>query len=156
MSAVAERASTSLEDRLVLAQVGSYKLAFPALWVAEIARFQQTQILDLPFYQPPLLGLMHQNGQVMPLISAAQLLQIQQQSGHEILTVIRLGTVAGKLSQVGIVVDKLLGSTTRSEVPEALFQSQSELPKSLQPGAMVLLRQEWFSNDIWQPQQWLA
>ncbi|MGB7413509.1 MAG: chemotaxis protein CheW [Thermosynechococcaceae cyanobacterium] len=154
MSAVAEQTSISLERRLVLTQVARYTLAIPAVWVAEISRFQQAQILELPFYPPPLMGIMHQNGQVISLIAAAPLLKVKQPMGREISTVVRLGDAAGKLAQVGIVVDKVLGSATHSEVPAALFDPIALLPKSLAPDAMVLLRQEWFSKEVWQPQQW--
>lgn len=155
-STVAQPTSTALEERLILASVDCYTLAFPALWVSEIVRFQQAQILDLPFYRPPLLGLMHQNGQVVTLVSAAQLLHLEQPMGREVSTVVRLGEGAGKLAQVGIVVDKVQGGTTRSEVPETVCQPMATLPQSLQPGEMVLLRQEWFSQDVWQPQQWMT
>jgi chemotaxis signal transduction protein len=151
---VAEQSPITLESRLVLAQVHRYTLAVPALWVAEISRFRQTQVLELPFYQPPLVGLMHQNGQVISLICAAQLLKVKQSAGREISTVLRLSEAAGKLAQVGIVVDKILGSATHAEVPAALFDPIAVLPTSLAPDAMVLLRQEWFSNAVWQPQQW--
>ncbi|MGF1604675.1 MAG: chemotaxis protein CheW [Thermosynechococcaceae cyanobacterium] len=155
MPAVAEQTSASLECRLVLAQVDRYTLAIPALWVAEISRFQQAQVLNLPFYQPPLMGLMHQNGQVISLVSAAQLFKVKQPVGREISTVVRLGDGAGTLSQVGVVVDKILGSTTHSEVSADLFEPIALLPKSLAPDAMVLLRQEWFPKEVWQPQQWI-
>lgn len=151
MNAVADR--PSLESRLVLAQVDCCTLAFPAEWVAEIARFQKSQILQLPFYQPPFMGLMHQNGQVISLVSAAQLLG-QSVSGGDMATVVRLSASVGQLDQVGVVVDKVIGGTTRAEVADSILQAESALPKSLESGATVLLRQEWFSQKIWQPQQW--
>jgi chemotaxis signal transduction protein len=154
MSTVAEHSSTALEQRLVLAQVGAYTLAIPALWVSEIARFEQAQMLELPFYQPPLMGLVHQGGQVVPLVSAAQLLQQEQQTRRDRPTVVRLGEAAGTLNQIGIVVDKILGSTTRSEVPAAVLRPMAT--PTLGTNEMVLLNQEWFSPDVWQPQQWVA
>ncbi|PZD74837.1 hypothetical protein C1752_00665 [Acaryochloris thomasi RCC1774] len=152
MSAVAERPSTALEQRLVLAQVGAFTLAIPALWVSEIARFEPSQMLELPFYPSPLMGLMHQGGQVVPLVSAAQLLQQERQMRQERPTVICLGEAAESLNQVGIVVDKILGSTTHSEVPATLFEPIDV--SALGSEQMVLLSQEWFSSDVWKPQQW--
>ncbi|MEO0374018.1 MAG: chemotaxis protein CheW [Cyanobacteria bacterium P01_A01_bin.17] len=152
MSAVAERPSTALEQRLVLAQVGAFTLAIPALWVSEIARFELSQMLELPFYPSPLMGLMHQGGQVVPLVSAAQLLLQERQTHQERPTVICLGEAAESLNQVGIVVDKILGSTTHSDVPATLFEPIDI--SALSSDQMVLLSQEWFSADVWKPQQW--
>ncbi|MEM9136717.1 MAG: chemotaxis protein CheW [Cyanobacteria bacterium P01_F01_bin.42] len=146
---------SSLQERLVLSQVDRYRLVFPAPWVAEISRFQRSHILHLPFYQPPLLGLMHQNGHVISLVSAAELLQVRAATSGESATVIRLSENAGSLAQVGIVVDKVTGSTTRAEMPESVLES-TDAPPTLGPGATVILRQEWFSEQIWQPQRWSA
>lgn len=152
MSAVAERPSTALGQRLVLAQVEVFTLAIPAAWVSEIARFEPSQMLELPFYRPPLMGLMHQGGKVVPLVSAAQLLQQELQLRQERPTVIRLGEAAESLNQVGIVVDKILGSTAHSEVPATLFEPVDI--SALSAEQMILLRQDWFPPEIWRPHQW--
>ena len=154
MSAVVERTSSTLEQRLVLAQVGDSTLAISALWVSEITRLESTHILELPFYQAPFMGVMHHGGLVIPLVSAAQVLQ-QVQPNHRVkTTVIRLGEAAGTFNQVGIVVDHILGSVTRADVPAATFQLVETLDPS--PDEMMLLTQVSLSPEVWKPQRWVT
>lgn len=154
MSTVVERTSSTLEQRLVLAQVGESTLAISALWVAEITRLESAHILELPFYQAPFMGVMHHGGQVIPLVSAAQVLQ-QGQPNHRVkTTVIRLGEAAGALNQVGVVVDQILGSISRAEVPVDAYQLVETLESS--PDEMMLLKQVSLSSDVWKPQRWVT
>jgi chemotaxis signal transduction protein len=142
-------AQTLLADRYILTQVERLTLVFPAVWVAEIIRLDRSQILDLPFYAPLLLGVVNHNAQITPLIAAARLLETSAPFNlQERLMVIRLNEAAGKIANVGIVVDRAIGSSTRQELPPDLFAS------STINAELVLMRHELIPADLWQPQRW--
>jgi hypothetical protein len=51
-----------LEQRFILTQVEQLTLVLPATWVTEIIRIDRSQILDLPFYDPLLVGIADRHG----------------------------------------------------------------------------------------------
>ena len=145
--AIAEQ--TSLVDRFILTQIEQQTLVFPAIWVAEILRIDRSQILDLPFYDALIVGIANYNGQMTPLIAAAKLLDLAQFVVPERLMVVRLNQAAGELENVGIIVDRAIGSTTRAELPPELFTTN-------QSDAMVMMTSQLVPTSLWQPQYWLA
>jgi chemotaxis signal transduction protein len=140
---------TLLVDRFILTQVEQYTLVFPATWVAEILRIDRSQILDLPFYESLLVGIANYNGQMTPLLAAARLLELEQFSLPARLMVVRLNEAAGALENVGIVVDRAIGSSTRAELPIDLFTTQSA-------GTMMMMRNHLVPASLWNPQYWSA
>ncbi len=142
-------AQTLLVDRYILTQVERLTLVFPAVWVAEIIRLDRSQILDLPFYAPLLLGVVNHNGQITPLIAAARLLDPTEPFNlKDRLMVIRLNEAAGKIANIGVVVDRAIGSSTRQDLPPDLFKPSTSTSE------LVLMRPELISTDLWQPQRW--
>jgi chemotaxis signal transduction protein len=142
-------AQTVLADRFISTQVERFTLVFPAVWVAEIVRLDRSQILDLPFYDPLLLGIVNHNAQITPLIAAARLLEtIEPFSLKEKLLVVRLNQSAGSLANIGVVVDKLIGRYIRQELPPELFESAQITSE------IVLMRPELIPSNLWQPQRW--
>jgi chemotaxis signal transduction protein len=142
-------AQTVLADRFISTQVERFTLVFPAVWVAEIVRLDRSQILDLPFYDPLLLGIVNHNAQITPLIAAARLLEtIEPFSLKEKLMVVRLNQLAGSLANIGVVVDRSIGSYTRQELPPELFEP-NEIDSNI-----VLMRPELIPANLWQPQRW--
>ena len=137
-----------LADRFISTTVGRVTLVFPAEWVAEILRLDRLAILELPFYNPLLVGIINHNSRVISLVAAARLLHLESLSLPERLLVVRLNETAGNLANVGIIVDRAIGSMTRDRLPPSLFAP------ALDPAAMVLLQPESVPADIWQPQQW--
>ena len=139
-------------DRFILTQVIGvqaeiehlFTLIFPATWVAEILRIDRSQILKLPFYDPSLVGIIDRGGQIMPLIAAAYCLK-SQPSLPEKLVVVRLNEASDKLSNVGFIVDRLIGATTRQELPPDLFNADRH-------GEMVMMKSTLVSPDIWRYQ----
>jgi hypothetical protein len=140
-----------LRDRFLLAQVQAFTLVIPALWVVEIFRAERSQILALPFYSPLLLGITHHGGRVLPLLSTHSLLNVPSPALRENTMVVKLGDQAGALAQVGLVIDRPLGSQTRAELPSAVFSETSQRSDS----SLVLLRPELVSSDLWQPLCWI-
>lgn len=143
--------TSTLSDRFILTQVQSITLVIPAVWVTEIFRVERSQVLPLPFYNPLLLGITHQGGQVLPLLSAHSLLTAESALPRENNMVVKLGDAAGSLAQVGLIIDRTLGSQTRTALPSDLFSESPQSP----PAAMMLLRPEMVSADLWQPICWV-
>jgi chemotaxis signal transduction protein len=151
--------SATLSDRFILTQVQSVTLVIPAVWIADIFRVERSQVLSLPFYSALLVGITHQGGRVLPLLSAHSLLQAESLSlkGSKAFSLrennmaVKLSDAAGALAQVGLIVDRTLGSQTRAELPAALFSASLSSPKE----AMVLLRPEMVGPELWQPLCWV-
>ena len=139
---------TSLADRFILTQIEQQTLVFPAIWVAEILRIDRSQILDLPFYDSLLVGIANYNGQMTPLIAAARILKLEQYSVPEQVIVVRLNRAAGELENVGIIVNRVVGSSTGSELPNNLLTTN-------RAGAMVMMHSGLVPTSLWQPQYWI-
>jgi CheW-like domain len=144
--------SVALCDRFLLTQVGQKTLVLPAAWVAEIVRIERTQVLKLPFYSSRIAGIVHYNGNLVPLFSTHRLFQ-EASALRDLFLMVRLSSAAGSLAHIGLILDSALGSKMRSELPPELFQG----PQNLTDAAIVLLDPDWFPTDLWQPQgQWAA
>lgn len=155
MSAIATteptvHSSAARKERYILTQVGSWVLVFPTRWVAEIFRVQRSRILDLPFYQSPLIGVTHHNSQIVPLASAHHVLQTEENSLRETVTILQFSSAAGTLANMGIVVDKALGSASREQLPPSLLTTQALHPQDTD--LMVRFQPDWFPPDLWHPQ----
>ena len=137
---------TALVDRFILTQVERQTLVFPATWVAEILRIEKSQILDLPFYDSLLVGVANHNSQIIPLIIGARLLKLEH-SLPERLIVVRLNENATRLENVGIIVDRAIGSSTRDQLPSELFITNDA-------DDMVMMRSLLVPIRLWQPQYW--
>jgi hypothetical protein len=146
---------STLSDRFLLAQVQSFTLVIPAVWVVEIFRIERSQILALPFYGPLLIGITHHGGLVLPLLSTHSLLNSPSVPLHENTMVVKLGDTAGSLAQVGLVIDRLLGSQSRAELPNAIFSEALSPNHSSPHSSMVLLQPEWVHPDLWKPLCWI-
>lgn len=140
--------ASDLEHRFILTQVERLTLVFPANWVAEILRIDRAQILDLPFYDPLLVGIANYNGQITPLIAAARLLEeVENFALPERSIVVRLNQAAGELGNVGLIVDRAIKSSMRKELPTELFTAY-------RAGEMVMMRSQLVPSSLWQPQYW--
>lgn len=151
---------TSIQERFILTQVGTRVLVFPAPWVAEIFRVPRSHVLDLPFYQAPLMGVTYHNSQIIPLASSHAVLQMEENNLREMLPILQLSHEVGLLANMGIMVDKALGSSSREQLPSSLFSAQAPDPQdphsqnieSQDMESMVLFQPEWFPKDLWYPQ----
>jgi chemotaxis signal transduction protein len=135
----------ALKSRYLLTHIDDQTFAFPAQWVAEVILVERSQILSLPFYNPLLLGVVHHQGMIVPLIAAHLLLskksdqEIRPTLFNETLSVVRLGQQAEHLAGVGLVVEQVVEQavddfTTESSTRYNIFQL-SDVP-----------------SQIWQPQ----
>ncbi len=153
MTAAPSRTST-LRDRYILTQVSSWQLAVPATWVREIARIKRSQLLNLPFYNPLVWGVVHHNGQVLPLVSTYRLFTGTGTPLQETATVICLAAEANALANVGLVVDKAIGTVDHTAVADSITDEYLTLP--IPEGATLNLQSTWITDSVWQPQRWSA
>lgn len=142
--------SASIKERYILTQVGAWVLVFPARWVAEIFRVQRSRILDLPFYQSPLVGVTHHNSQIIPLASAHQVLQTKENTLRETVTVLQLSHETEKLANMGIMIDKAIGSASEEQLAPSVLSTQVLHPQDTD--SQVLFQPAWFPSDAWHPQ----
>jgi chemotaxis signal transduction protein len=136
---------TVLADRFISTAIERCTLVFPAVWVAEILRIDREQILDLPFYDPLLIGIVHHNGAIVPLVAGNRLLNIEQFGQRERAVVVRLNEAAGSVANIGIVVDRAIGTNNRTDLPPDLFTTTAT------DGAMLMMRPELIPPGLWQP-----
>jgi chemotaxis signal transduction protein len=132
-----DHSSPSLQSRYMLTQVGPQQLVFPSHWVGEIMLIERSQILNLPFYDRALLGLVHHNGNIVPLLSAHSLLletlgeDVRLRTLKETITVVRLSPTLDELAGIGIVVDHVIGSLTPEQIVEQRLFQLSDIPSHL-------------------------
>lgn len=123
-----------LQKRYILSRVGNQQLVFSAQWVAEIMLIERAQILNLPFYNRILLGVIHHQGNIVPLISSHILLSeklgldVRFRGMQEKLTVICLSQAVNNLAGVGVVVEQVVGSFVTEKSPQQHIFQPSDLP----------------------------
>lgn len=137
----------SFESRYLLTQAGSQKIGFPSQWVTEIILIERSQILNLPFYDTRLLGVVHHQGNIIPLVTLQSTNRVSQRPRiQETLTAIHLTQSVGTLSGVGLIVDRVIGSISHEQLSanEQTATDASEPP-------MEVFQPEIIPPSIWQP-----
>lgn len=117
-------------NRYILAKVGDRSVAFPDTLVSEIIIIDRKAIVALPFYETAIIGVMHHQANVMPLLLLRLLMGEQRTLITESLTVVRLSKAADNLGNknlggVGVIVDRVIGSLTIEEYQD-LHQYSSD------------------------------
>lgn len=141
----------STAARLILTRVADVMLAFPTTWVSEIFQADRKQVLPMPFYSALVLGVLHYNSQVVPLVLGDRLLGNPGVMLKETLTVIQLGRAAGELTGVGIVVEQLLGSNQSNEID---FEDLTGGTATAAKGQTIIFNTDLMPETLWQPQRW--
>jgi chemotaxis signal transduction protein len=142
--------SSTLPHRYVLTWVEQQPIAFPSQWVAEIIIVERSKILNLPFYTPAILGVIHHKGSIVPVMitEAAKMVRsqpLQLPRIKETLTVVRLSQSVGALSGVGFIVDRVVGSISHEQISSHLEASSgSNLP-------IKMFQLEDIPSSVWQP-----
>ncbi|MBD2258360.1 chemotaxis protein CheW [Pseudanabaena sp. FACHB-2040] len=123
-----------------LTQVGSRQLAFPATEIAEVILVDRSQVLSLPFYQPGLLGVVHVQGQLVPLVTLQFLLEGASGVTREVFNAVQLNT-SSQLAGIALVIDQLVGNCT------AVQLAQDSTIEQFNP--------EIVPAELWQPRRWM-
>lgn len=139
------------EQRFIQARLDQVTFLFPSAVVTEILIVERSQILALPFYSPAMLGIIHHAGQIVPLISLHQIVGTGVIVTVERLTVVRLNDAIGAAG-VGLVVDRVLGSITKEELPLELFSTALSPNSTNSEPKMRLFQPEILDSSLWQPQ----
>ncbi|WOD39648.1 chemotaxis protein CheW [Nodosilinea sp. E11] len=123
-----------------LTQVGSRQLAFPATEIAEVMLVERSQILSLPFYQPGLLGVVHVQGQLVPLVTLQLLLEGVSGVTREVFNAVQLNT-SSPLAGIALVIDQLVGNCTAEQL------AQDSTIEPFNPDIVPA--------ELWQPRRWI-
>ncbi|MDJ0899200.1 MAG: chemotaxis protein CheW [Xenococcus sp. MO_188.B8] len=120
------------EERYLVAQVEDKKVAFSAHWVQEILVFQRSQILQLPFYDQCLLGVIHHQNQIVPLVSGRKIfLETTKKITQVTLTAVRLNQFGQNLAGVGVVVDCMVGNLSAKELTQEQLFEFTDIPQQI-------------------------
>lgn len=120
------------ENRCLIALVKDRKIAFFASLVREILVIQRSQILNLPFYDRSLLGVVHQQNQIIPLVSGRSIfLEATTKFSQTTLTVIRLERLGHQLTGVGVVVDRMIESIPQAELTQEHLFQLTDIPQHI-------------------------
>lgn len=131
---------TALADRYLLTEVGQYTLVFPATWISEILRIERCKVLQMPHYAPEILGIAHYQNAFLTLVAGWRFLPESQSSRADQFTVVRIGANVSRWQNVGITVDRVLGSTGKEHFP----------PKA-QQDFFVVATTKFLPPNLWQP-----
>ena len=160
-------------NRYIVVKVGDRLVTFPDVLVSEIMIIERNTILALPFYEAAIVGVIHHQANIMPLLLLRLLMGEQRALITESLTVVRLSKVAadlaenlsGKLSNknlsgVGVIVDRVIGSLTTDEYKDIdlrdsskkINQTVADIQKNEYTPIEIILSS--IPTHIWQPQRW--
>lgn len=156
LAAPAPRA-TAIQTR-----IGGKVVAFPHTWVSEILLLPQAQVLALPFYPAPLLGVIHHQGVVVPILLGQMLLQSADESFSqattlpETLTILRLSPTVPQAAGVGIVIDQLLGQTSDGSLEQPAASPNNFVAPAKAMQEVIQFKPELISAQVWQPLRFSA
>ncbi|MGJ3250493.1 MAG: chemotaxis protein CheW [Elainellaceae cyanobacterium] len=142
----------SLQNRFILTQVDRHYLVFPSSYAAEILLVERSQILVLPFYDRTLLGVVHYHGRIVPLAAIQYIFDQTTNLTRETISVVQLSQDAGHVAGMGIVVDRVLESRSREQLPDEIF-TESLPPSPPLPESIHLFRPELLGDRLWLPQR---
>ncbi len=168
-------------NRYIVVKVGDRLVTFPDVLVSEIMIVERNAILPLPFYATAIVGVMHHQANVMPLLLLRILMAEQRALITESLTVVRLSKVVDDLNVknlrgVGLIVDRVIGSLTTDEYKNLDIKSDDKGSDQLLLSGDLTVYQKKINQTvanikeneytpieiilsslpthIWQPQRW--
>jgi chemotaxis signal transduction protein len=139
-----------LQGRYILTTVGPQPITFPVQWVAEILVIERSTVLPLPFYSTIVLGVVHHQGKMIPLLqtpqggivkSAAPPSRLMKES----LSVVRLNAIVQPLANVGLVVDQVIGSLPQDQLTNEVASRFDRPIRPFQPDDIP--------PTVWQPRE---
>lgn len=120
------------KDRYLIALVQDRKIAFSATLVREILLLGRSQVLQLPFYDRSLIGVVHHQNQIIPLVSGRSIfLEETNKFSQTTFTTVRLNELGQQLTGVGVVVDRMVESISRSELTQEHLFQLTDIPQHI-------------------------
>lgn len=135
-----------LYDRYVLAELGNLIVVSPDIFVSEVLILERSAILVVPFYNYSVLGVVHHQGQIVPLVSLRRALIDSKMLVPEKINVVRLSSEVEDLGGVGMVVDRIVSSITAEQYGNLNSQNIEYLRLE-----RLLPR---LGNKVWEPDRW--
>lgn len=125
--------SDSKSSSHILTQYAGKTLVFPAAWVTDIIVIERRKILQLPFYPAAVLGVVHYQTSVVPLVILERFSASTTglKPSQSTLMAVRLNEATGSLNGVGVVVDRLLGHADEMTMESGDRFQISDLPAQL-------------------------
>jgi chemotaxis signal transduction protein len=113
------------KQRFILTKVGELTVVFSSELVAEIGIVERNKIMNLPFYSNRLKGCLYYNGKIISLVDLKTILGLDSLLNKEKMIVVCLSQKAEQFQDVGLIIDKVLGSKNEEELaPEFLTDNQ--------------------------------
>lgn len=156
--ALEDHPSTSArpEDEFILAQLNACIWVIPSVYVAEILMVEKSQVLPLPFYASTVLGCIHHDGAIVPLVAGDRLLGIESDAPQSNLAILRLSEAVEGASGVGLTVNRMLGNKLREQLPQEIFE-RTRQTETLNPSqTMTLFDPKILDSLLWHPLSWQA
>lgn len=132
-------AQTSIRSQVIVTQYQETSLVFPSTWVDEVLFFPRQKVLEIPFYQKPILGVIPHQGRLIALLEPLgdKATEMQSLKHQENIRAIRLSSQVGDLAGVAILIDKIVGTMNQAEVDGKpnlhLFEPEQLLIQFFQP-----------------------
>ncbi len=126
------KSSLTLQDRYFIASANSTEIAFSAELVRDIIAFERRQILVLPTYDSALLGIFYYQNEIVPAVCTKSALNIAKNNLlPSNLIAIRLNESAGKLANIGLVVDRMKKSLAADELSSEYQFKLEDIPEKI-------------------------
>ena len=117
MNSETQTASKISQNRYIIAGVREEKIAILSQLVSETIAIEKRKILTLPMYDRSLYGIVHDRGDIIPLIVYNCLAETSVANlDRETLIAIRLSHLAGDLQGVGLLVDRAIGTLSQEQI----------------------------------------
>jgi chemotaxis signal transduction protein len=139
-------------SRYVLTSLGTLSLVCPDLFVAEIMIVDRSEILLMPFFDSAILGLVHQQGVIVPLVSLKQALLGSRVLVPEKITVVRLSDELEAIAGAGLVVDRVIGSISADQFQNMQLGASNQTEYIRLESLFTLLPS--LELSAWEPYRW--
>jgi len=133
--------------RYILAGLDRVTLVFGDVLVSEIVVIERSYLLPFPFFASSMLGVVHHQGVVIPLLSLRRALLDKNALVPENLTVVRLSHELPQLAGAGLVVDRVISSILPEQYAELAKTSANEYLRLED----LLPR---LPSTLWEPYRW--
>jgi len=141
-------------SRYVLAYLGTMSLVFPDVFVSEIMIVERSELMTIPFFNSSILGLVHQQGVIVTLVSLRQafLGAANRALIPEKMTVVRLSDELEAFAGAGLVVDRVTGSISSEQFQNLQLDESNQTEYTRLESLITLLPD--LGQELWEPYRW--
>jgi chemotaxis signal transduction protein len=140
-------------SRYVMVGLGNLNLVCPDIFVAEIIIVERSELLPIPFFERAILGLVHHQGLIVPLVSLKRALLEDKVLVPERITVVRLSDEIEAIAGAGLVVDRVISSISSEQYEQMQVASaKSNLVEYMRLESLL----PYLGQTVWAPQRWYS